>query len=332
MARTKKDAVVENETTEQDAVHKTASRPRKKKIVEPELIAKGSTDIPAEQKVLTAYECDVLEFDTVTPAGLMLYKSSDYENGSTGYELCTRHLRHLIRKTELSVFKIGVLLNAVDRFHGENVHDKYNWSYESNYYEFNKERLDPDNKLYRERSYFKDIYDYAAYYLGLSKGTVSNYMNLALRFTDNKISIIDGEVHLLDDYSLYTAGQLIQLLPYDDDIVKRAINDKIIMPTMSCRMIAKTMKNTFKISSNQDALVDTKADVHTSDVDESIIDELNQVEAAQQGENLQAAVNDDMSRIKISSLDALPDFSYFKSVFDMYVNSGYEIELIAVRK
>lgn len=335
MTRTKK----EENTPDIVEEKKTSTRGRKKKTETPventavENDVNTSDTLACNNEALTQYQQDILDFDAPQQnAKLMKYTTADYETGSFGLELCTRHLKHLIKNTERSVLKIGVLLTEVDVMHGARIYDPINASYELKYCEFDRSNYDcsiMDSSI--ERHYFKDIYDYAAYTLGLSKGTVSNYINLVKRFTNCRISIHTGDVELLDAYKAYSPSQLIQLLPYADDVINQAITTNVIVPDMSCRMIARTMKDKYKAPAVLPA-----QPLITDDMQEalSVADDFEQ---SQQDSNKTVnsdadSDNWDASNIKITSLDALPDYSYFKSVFDMYINSGYEIELVAVRK
>lgn len=334
MPRTKKEIEQQNNIIEQSVnlvEKKVSTRGRKKKVVEPASIVSVNTS-----NVLTLEEQNKIDFDSLQPLGLMRYKASDYEDVKTGYELCTRHLKHLIHSTENNVLKIGVLLNEVETFHKKHF-DNINGSHELNSYELNKVNAGKrDTNVFLERKYFKDIYDYAAYNLSLSRGTVSNYMNLARRFTSRAINITTGNVDLLDTYSDYTPSQLIQLLPYSDDDIQNAINNKVILPGMSCRFIAKTMRTEYKLSNSDNELSDSNkqiTDKHLDNDVNAVINDMNDFEVSQnEHEKTSSSAALDASNIKITSLDTLPDYSYFEQIFNSYIKNGYEIELIAVKK
>lgn len=227
-------AVTENQTGENPV--KSARGRKKKSDVSGEITP--SSDV-AEKKEKTQYELDCEEFDQ--PRGgsaCMVHTLYDYENGRDGFRLCTRHIHHLVSKTENNYLKIGVLLNLIQLNHERFVSDKVNGKWQRDSREYGRWCVEEGLR----RTAFQNIYDYAAYEFGFSKGSVNNFMNIAKRFSENYISLIDGSVRLLPEYEGYSVSQLIQFLPYTDEQIRLFLSSGQILPNMSCRFLRATLK------------------------------------------------------------------------------------------
>lgn len=92
------------------------------------------------------------------------------------------------------------------------------------------------NELYTAYGY-SNIYEYAAEVFGLSRGSVSNYINVVRRFyPDDAFDSMENysNAHIIDKYSFYSFAQLNLLKLFDD----KAIEELDISYIMSCRQIA----------------------------------------------------------------------------------------------
>lgn len=228
--------VAKDETQKEDKPK--AARTRKKKAEEKTAItAPYPVAEPDSVPKKTQAELDREEFD-VPQNGVMRHTLSAYENGEKGFELCTRHIKYLVGKVGKSYLKIGVLLSEVQYFHKEFIEDKYNYVSQTRWIECDKYEVEIGTR----RDRFKDIYDYAAYEFGFSRGSVNNFINIARRFSENYISYVDGSVNLKPEYKKYSVSQLIQLLPYTDEQIKKWMDSGKIHPNMSCRFLRQTLK------------------------------------------------------------------------------------------
>lgn len=209
----------------------------------------------------------------------MIHTLYDYKNEREGFNLCTRHIKYLVNNVGDSYLKIGVLLNLLQSYHRRYIEDKYNYGWKIQHIEFSLF----DVNRGRRRDSFRDIYDYAAYEFGFSRGSVNNFMNIARRFSENSISFVDGSVKLLPEYMGYSVSQLIQLLPYTDEQIKAFISAGKINPNMSCRFLRATLKQLTTspaledVSKNDDVI---DGQLLTSDDDTEISNEENELYAA----------------------------------------------------
>lgn len=114
------------------------------------------------------------------------------------------------------------------------------------------------NELYTAYGY-SNIYEYAAEVFGLSRGSVSNYINVVRRFyPDDAFDSIENysNAHIIDKYSFYSFAQLNLLKLFDD----KAIEELDISYIMSCRQIAAKIHDY-----THPAITDNKQTAETAD-------------------------------------------------------------------
>lgn len=340
-------------------------RPKKAPVVEDTVVNDTMSDDSSPADVAAApvaqlSSVDDVTADTVSPIsaeeaefdypvagkGLMQHTDMDYRIGSNGFELCCRHIRHLVVRSESSSLKIGVLLNIIYNSHMTRIESsRSDWHYDEEHYEF--------SLLYVSAGYrrhcFKDIYDFAAYEFSLSRGSVSNFMALARRFTANKINVITGEVDFLPEFSGYSVSQLIQLLPYTDEQIKEAFEYERIYPEMSCRCLCRTMKGWYKNKPDK-ALPESESDTtkgrlllnQDSSITENIQDG-DYEELYQAVNDFDKAQADDVPAVEPEPEITEPDYQFdllslpddlnvYAKTFDYWIKKGYKMRIMAVKK
>lgn len=264
----------------------------------------------------TQYQLDYEKFEM--PNKGVYHTTSDYEES---VKLCKEHIQFLMKSTERNALKIGVILNIIQRRHirsvcGEIVlfDDKYKT--------------------------LNNIYEYAAYYFEISRGSCNQFMNIAKRFTKNAINIITGEVELLPEFSGFSVSQLIQMLPYEDDLLKRDIKSGCLLPTDSVRSLREKLKVLYV---SQAALVDSD-----SSEPEQIKGQLSFEEGYEDAESFDEAVNvkaetDELETVveNVSENKPIKEYSVFTSMAEYddcisvvknLLEQGFIVTLSALKK
>ena len=117
---------------------------------------------------------------------------------------------------------------------------------------------------------FANVHEWTESAFGIKKTQSNDRLNIGKRFVEKE----NGKVHtnlLPFDYVDFSISQLIQMLPYDDEILHEMCENGEINPSMSCRAIKTALKAATQ-DENAEIEEDAEGETESSDNAEIMVE------------------------------------------------------------